>query len=373
MGGSLRLGRLFGIPFAINYTWFIIFFIVTISLAQYYFPSRYSWTEPTYWVVGIVTSLLFFASVVIHELSHSFVAWRNGIPVKSITLFIFGGVAQITREATTPGVELIMAAAGPAASLILALFFWVIAFLFGGLSQPLGAVAQWLALINVSLGIFNLAPGFPLDGGRVLRSILWGATGDYRRATRIASIVGQAMAYLLILTGVFIIFTGDWINGLWLAFIGWFLENAAQASYRQVVLRDTLRGHTASELMTQDCSMVSPDMSVGELVRDYIMTKPQRCFLVTVGSDLSGIMTLHNVKQVPQERWDTTPLSQAMTPMEKLKIASPSDDAMSILERMDEEDINQMPVVDDGQVVGMIGRDNLLRFIRIRSELGMGP
>ncbi len=371
MGSSLRLGKLFGIPFALNYTWFIIFFILTVSLAQYYFPSRYFWSEPTYWVVGVITSLLFFASVVTHELSHSFIAWRNGIPVKSITLFIFGGVAQITKEAATPAIELVMAAAGPASSLAMALLFWIVAVFLGDVSEPVGAVAQWLAIMNLSLGLFNLAPGFPLDGGRVLRAVLWGATGNYRRATRIASIMGQGMAYLLIFVGVFIMFMGNWVNGLLLAFIGWFLDNAAQSSYRQVVLRDTLRGYTARDLMTKDCPTVPPDMSVGELVRSHILTKPHRCFLVTDGDKLSGIMTLHNVRQVSPERRDVTPLTHAMTPLARLKVARPEDDAVTILDMMDEEDINQMPVIEDGQVVGMIGRDNLLRFIRVRSELGM--
>lgn len=372
MSSSLRLGKLFGIPFGINYSWFIIFAIVTASLALGYFPSEYRhWSPLQSWVVGIATSLLFFASVVAHELAHSIVSIAFGIPVKSITLFLFGGVSQISREAARPRSELIMAAAGPATSLAIAAFFGAISFITSGFSEHLSALAAWLGIINVALALFNMVPGFPLDGGRVLRAILWGMTGNYKRATRIASLSGQGVAYLLIFAGVYLMLRGNLPNGLWLMLIGWFLENAASASYRQVELREALQGYKAAELMTQDCPSVPRDLTLGDLVRRHIFLTGRRCFLVSGDGRLEGMVTLREVKKVPQERWDTMTVAQAMLPAEKLHVARYDEDALTILERMDEEDINQMPVTKDGEVVGMIGRDNLLRFIRTRSELRM--
>ena len=350
MGASLRLGRLFGIPLRLHITWFVIFVLVTVSLSLYEFPNRYPfWPSGQYWVVGIATSLLFFASVLVHELAHSLIAIHSGIPVKSITLFVFGGVAQIAREADRPGVELVMSAAGPVMSLLIAALFtglWVIT---RGISEPLSALGMWLGRINLILAIFNLMPAFPLDGGRVLRSLIWGATGNYRRSTRIASLVGQGIAYLMIFVGIMLVFGGNLPFGLWIAFIGWFLANAASASYRQVVFRDSLKGFTASDLMTRDCPSVASQLTLRELVQDHILRTSRRCFLVTENGQLGGIVTLHNIRGVPQQRWDTTTIGQVMTPIEKLKMVHPNDDALGILERMDGEDVNQMPVVEEAE------------------------
>ncbi|MBI2305089.1 MAG: site-2 protease family protein [Chloroflexi bacterium] len=371
MRASIRLGSLFGIPLGINYTWFIIFVLVTLSLALHYFPSTYpQWPARTYWVIGIATSVIFFASVVAHELAHSLVSMANGVPVKSITLFIFGGVAEIGEEARRPSGELVMALAGPLASLVIAVFFTLMWLLLTPINEPLAALSNWLIRINLLLAIFNLIPGFPLDGGRVLRSIIWWISGNYRQATRFASYAGQGIAYLFILGGIFIMFSGDWLNGLWFALIGWFLDSAAAGGYRQAVLQDNLRGYTAGDLMTQDCVMVPLDLSVGDLVRHHILPTARRCFIVTQGDHLEGIMTLHNVKSIPQDRWDITSVSQAMTPASQLKTAHLKDNALSVLQKMDEADISQMPVVEGGKVVGMVARDNLLRFIRMRAELG---
>lgn len=370
MSASFRLGKILGIPIGVNYSWFIIFAIVTLSLAGHYFPNNNpGWSPITYWVVGIATSLLFFASVVVHELAHSAVSIAGGTPVKSITLFIFGGIAQIGREAASPLSELLMAVAGPLTSLGLAAFFGVLWVLARFLSEPLEALAGWLALINLSLGLFNMLPGFPLDGGRVLRSLLWWLTGNFRRATRIASLAGQGTAYLLIFGGILIIFRGNWLDGLWVAFIGWFLENAAEGSYRQVLLRDSLAGFTAGDLMSSECLSVPSHLSVGQMVREFILPKSSRCFLVTQEGLLQGIVTLHDIRGVPQSRWETTPISAVMTPLERLKMARLDEEATSLLERMDEADINQMPVVHQGKVVGMVTRDRLLRYIRTRTEL----
>lgn len=372
MNASLRLGKLFGIPLELSYTWFFIFAMVTLSLATYYFPSNYPlWSPTAYWLVGLATSLLFFASVVAHELAHSLVARARGIPVRSITLFIFGGVASITREARQPGGELLMALVGPLASVVLAGLFGALWLLTRGVSQPLAALARYLGWINLSLALFNLIPGFPLDGGRVLRSIIWWLTGDIRQATRLASLVGQGVAALFIIVGLGMTVTGRWANGLWLIFIGWFLENAAVRSYQQLVLRQALKGVTVAEVMSRDCVTVPAKTTLTRLVYDYLLDTGRRCFFVADEGKLRGLLTVHNVKGVPQSRWDEVTVAQAMVPYDALKKASPRDDALDVLERMDEEDINQMPVVEEGRLVGLVGRDRLLHFVRTRLELGL--
>jgi Zn-dependent protease len=371
MNGSIRLGKVLGIPVLIHYSWLFIFALVTLSLSGFYFPQTYpTWSTRLCWGVGVATSLLFFASVLAHELSHSLVSMRFGVPVKSITLFIFGGVARIGREPIQARGELLMALAGPVSSLVLAGIFWVVSLLAAPVSQPIKALAEYLALINALLAVFNLIPGFPLDGGRVLRSILWGATKDFRRATRYATLLGQGIAFLFILGGILLAFlTRDWVSGLWLAFIGWFLENAASSSYRQAVLLDALKGVTVAEVMTQDCPLVPPDLSVRELVDGNILRSGRRCFMVASGEKLEGMMTLHNIKAVPNTLWSTTPLSQAMTPIGQVQTASPNEEMVTLLERMDSQDINQLPVVEGGRLLGIVARDNILRFIRIHSEL----
>jgi len=367
MGSAFNLGRLFGIQVRLHFTWFIIFVLVTVSLV---YPN---WLHLLSWIMGIATSLLFFASVLAHELAHSLVGRVNGVTIKSITLFIFGGMAHMTREATMASAEFKMAAAGPACSLAIGGLFGLLWFLTRGILEPLAIMALWLAQVNVLLALFNLIPGFPLDGGRVFRSILWRSTGNYVRSTRIATRVGRGVGYLFILGGIVMMFLlpQAWFNGLWLAVIGWFLESAASASYRQVQWREALQGFTAADVMTSDYPVVSSDITVGQLVQRYVIPSGCRFFMVADGDRLQGILTLHNIKSVPQQDWDAIPVREIMTGSDKLKIAYPNQDALSIMEQMDDSDINQMPVASEGRVVGLVARDNLIRFLRIRSELGM--
>ncbi|MBA7620257.1 putative zinc metalloprotease Rip3 [subsurface metagenome] len=381
MSRAFNLGKVFGIPFRLHYTWFIIFILVTVSLSWQVFPALYpGWASLTYWVTGIVTSLLFFASVLAHELAHSLIARINGIPVKSITLFIFGGVAQITREAARPGAELKMAAAGPACSLVIGGLFALVWFFTEGVIEPIAALAFWLAQINVVLAIFNLIPGFPLDGGRVFRSLIWRLTGNYKRSTQIAVRVGQGVGYTFIglgITAALLSLFGrapfglTLFSGLWLTFIGWFLENAASASYHQVKWRDALHGFSASQVMTAVYPAVPPNITVRELVQGYIFTSGHHLFMVADEGRLVGILTLDNIKSVPQPSWEATQVKEVMTPVDKLRVAHPDQDALSILEQMEEDDINQMPVVSGDRVIGLITRDNLIRVLRLRFELGV--
>ena len=371
MGNAFNLGKLFGIQFRLHYTWFIVFVLVVVSLSTQYFPATNpGWSRLTYWSIGIIASLLLFASVVAHELAHSLVARVKGIPVKSITLFIFGGVAQITSEATKASTEFIMAAVGPACSLVIGGVFALIWLFTKSTYEPVAVMALWLAYVNGVLAVFNLIPGFPLDGGRVFRSLLWRFTGNYRRSTLIATQVGRGVGYLFIAGGISVMFLlHAWFSGLWLVFIGWFLENAASTSYRQAQWRERLLGVTATQVMTVDLPVVPSNVTVNHLVQGYVFTSGRHFFLVADDGKLKGLLTLHNIKSVPQQDWDTTQVKEIMTPVDDLKSASPDQEALSILEQMIEDDINQMPVVREGRVIGLITRDNLLRLLRTRSEL----
>ena len=370
--GGIPLGSFFGVSIRLHYSWFIIFALVTWALAAGYFPTAYpDWNQATYWGIGLATSLLFFASVLAHELSHSVVALGAGIPVKSITLFVFGGVSQISKEPERPGVEFRMALAGPLSSLVIAGIFWGIRVATIDVSQPATALAFWLAWINAVLAGFNLIPGFPLDGGRVLRSIIWWRRNNLVSATRVAATIGRGMGYLFIFGGIFWIFWGNWFQGLWIALIGWFLENAAAGSYQQVAFQDMLRGHKVSEVMTRDCPTVPPRLTIEQLVHDYILGTGRRCFPVAENSHLLGLVTLNDVKGVSRDERLTKTVQETMTPLAKLKSVRPSDDLAEVMHLLTSEDINQLPVIENDTIVGMIARDNLLSFIRTRSELGM--
>lgn len=374
--GGIPIGRAFGIQLRLHYSWFVIFALVTWALAASYFPTTYpGWSLSAKIIAGLITSLLFFGSVLAHELMHSVVAQHQGIPVRSITLFILGGVSQISGEPKQPGEEFRMAIVGPLTSLIIGGIFWLIWFELKSspsLSyQYVSGVSYWLGYINIILAVFNLIPGFPLDGGRVLRSIIWGANHNLRGATRIASNIGRGVGYLFIFGGVVLIFSGNFFNGIWIALIGWFLESAAAGSYRQVALRDILRGHTVSEIMTKDCLMVSSDITVEKLVNEFVLTSGRRCFPVVVEGRVLGLVTLHNIKAIPREQWSLKKVREVMTPMANLKWVQPGDELSHALQVLTENDVNQLPVIQDSNIVGMIGRDNVINFVEVRSGLGV--
>ncbi len=375
MGGKgITFGRVFGIMLKLNPSWFVIFALVTWALVAGWFPSNYpEWSLAEGIAAGVLTSLLFFASVLAHELMHSVVAQGRGMKVKSITLFIFGGVSEITEEPKKPGDEFLMAIAGPLTSLVLGgLLFglWFVTKSLTGAGEFVAAVAYWLGIINLSLGGFNLIPGFPLDGGRVLRSILWGRSGNLRSSTRTASTIGRVVAYLFIFVGVFYVFTGNWVNGIWLALIGWFLDNAAVGSYRQVQLNDLLSGHKVSEAMTRDCVVVAPGVTADQIINEYALTKGQQCFPVVEGDKLEGMVTFDSLRSVAKEaRRDKTAV-QIMTPLAKLRSVSLSDDLTRVLAIMTETDAPQVPVIEGGRVVGLISRERLLSFIDLQANLG---
>lgn len=370
IGQSVKLTTIRGIEVGIHYSWFIIFFLITVSLTARFSAEHPQWTLAEHYGIGIATSLLFFVSILLHELAHSFVALAKGIPVRSITLFVFGGVAQIGREPDRPMTEFQIAIAGPIASALLAVAFGTVAVLAGDRSEHLAALGGWLASINLLLAAFNLLPGFPLDGGRLFRAALWQVTSNLARATRIAARAGQAMGYAFIFFGIWTGFTANWFGGLWLAFIGWFLLNAAQESVAHVSVRSALSGLRAEDVMARDLPAVDDRLSLAGLVHDHVFRTGRRCFVVARNGRLEGIATLHHIKAVPQERWPDTAVGDVMTPAANVRVTAPETPLLDVLRIMEGEDINQMPVVSGDRLVGMLTRDHVLRVLSARMELG---
>ena len=365
---GIRIGRIFGIAIYLHSSWFLIFALITLSLRTQFTAQHPSWSPAQHWMLGVITSLLFFGSVMFHELSHSLVAKHYKIPVASITLFVFGGLARIGREPSSARQEFNIAIAGPISSFFLSAVFYFVGRYSGDL-EMVGATSRWLAEINFMLAAFNLAPGFPLDGGRVLRSIAWRITDDFSKAARIASRTDQLFAYVMIFAGIWIALQGNWFGGLWWVFIGWFLLSAAQESYAQVAIRNTLAGVNAADIMSQDVPTMPRDLSLENYVHEVLRTG-RRCHIVTGDGAPVGLVTFHAAQGIPRDEWPNTSIQAAMRPMDKIKWAAPSEPVLSVLERMQAEDINQMPVLEDGRVVGMIARDSILRVLRARLEVG---
>jgi Zn-dependent protease/predicted transcriptional regulator len=364
---GIPLGRIFGIPIYLHISWFIIFLLITLSLAVQFRSQHPNWTAQQHWILGLVTSALFFASVVFHELSHSIVAKLYKIPVQSITLFVFGGLSRIARDPSNAKQEFNVAIAGPLSSLFLAgCFFLVWKYVSAG--EMVHAASQWLWEINLALALFNLLPGFPLDGGRVLRSLVWGFTRDFTRATRIAAMSGKFFAYAMITIGLWQALNGKWVDGLWLAFIGWFLLSAAQESYVHVALRNMLAGVRAQDIMTTDVPTVPRDMSIEEYVQEVFRTG-RRCHVAVAGEEPVGLITLASARSVPRNEWQSMAVQAAMLPADKIHWARPEEPALGVLQRMQTEDINQMPVISDHHIVGMISRDTILRVLQTRLQV----
>jgi Zn-dependent protease/CBS domain-containing protein len=388
MRSGFRIGRLFGINIYVDWSWLLIFFLVTWNLATSFTQVHPTWAPALIWGVAIVAALLFFTSVLAHELAHSVVAQMQDIPVRNITLFLFGGVSNIQQEPKSPRAEFLMAIVGPFTSIVLGIVFLLAAGAAGGLPpnaatdpsaalaglDPITTILLWLGPVNILLGLFNLIPGFPLDGGRVLRAALWAVTGSFRTATRWASGVGQVVAWLLILTGIATIFGvqvpffgSGFVGGLWLAFIGWFLSSAAIQSEQQLILHDVLEGVPASRLMRSNVPTVPPTISVAELVHHYVMGTDERAFPVMDGDRLVGLITLEDIRKVAREAWDTTSANAIMTPAEELTSVTPQTDAAEALDKLQQRDVRQLPVVSEGHLVGMVRRRDIMRWLQLRS------
>ena len=369
MEPNIKLGKLFGIEIGVNYSWFIILFLITFFFWNTFNSQQPDWPASWHMITAIVTSFLFFSSLLAHEMSHSLLALSKGLPVHSITLFIFGGVSRIEKEAMNAATEFWVGAVGPISSAVIAGLFHVFERIIGDPDSPLGAMFGWLAVINLSLAVFNLIPGFPLDGGRMLRALIWWATGSRHKATRVASAIGQGFAYLLIVFGIILIFVGkEFLSGIWMSFIGWFLLDAARSSDQAAVFERAMKGARARDVMSADAPTVPAEISLSNFLDDYLMRSGRRCFIVTGEGRLLGLMTPHELKALPREQWAGVTVGQAMRPFETMRWVEPNADLRQVLEVMENEDLNQVPVVSEGRLEGLIRRENILRFIKTRAE-----
>ena len=374
LGNSVRLFRIAGIDVGVHVSWLVIFGLVTWSLAVGVFPTvpgLEGRAVVEYWLLGAITAILLFASVVVHELAHSLVAKSRGLEVRSITLFIFGGVSNLAGEAKKPSTEFVIAVVGPLTSFAIAAVVLAVNLAISP-GARVGAVLSYLVFINVALGLFNLVPGFPLDGGRVLRAIAWNWTGSLRRGTEIAAFVGQLVAWGLLLWGFYrILAENDLFGGIWIGAIGWFLQNAAQSSLQQVLIEQRLRGARVADVVEPDTTVVAPDVSVMTLIEDYFLRGNRRAVPVVADGRLTGMVTLGDVKEVPRERWASTTVAEVMGGRDGVVSVSSRSTLQRALEALAEGDFEQVPVVDDGTLVGVVTRADIVRQIQLREALDL--
>ncbi len=368
---SIKLFKIFGIEIRLDYSWFIIFALFTYYFGFYYFPSFLpGLNKGLLALITIITVVLFFLSVLIHEISHSVVAIRKGTPVERITLFLFGGMAQIEKEPETPYSEFIMAIAGPAASFILAAVFGAIWFFTRNI-DPIGVPVGYLAIINIILGVFNLLPGYPLDGGRVLRSIIWKVTGNLKRATFIASTAGRVLGFMIIAVGIYFIFTGNFLNGIWLSFIGWFLQSSAQRGYRQVIFETSIRGIKVGSVMNENIVYVVKDITIQDLVDDYFMRYRFGRFPVIEDEETQkfiGIISLHDVKGIPRNEWPAVRVGEIVKAVSESEKAAVSMEISEAIKKMSKNNLSHLVVMSGDRLRGIITKSDVMSFIKIRSE-----
>lgn len=377
MQASIKLIRVFGIQLGLHYSWLIIALLVTLSLAAQFSAVNADWGTGVIWTTAIITGLLFFTAIVLHELAHALVARLRGLPVRSITLFALGGVALIEKESGDAATEFWMGIAGPIMSAVIGILCLLAALALGWSPEtqilapqtPLVAALVWLGYINIALAVFNMLPGFPLDGGRVLRAILWWALDDVNRATRIASRVGQFTAIFFIVWGIYQFFAGGGFGGLWIAFIGWFLLNAAGSSYAQNEINENLRGVRVSDVMRHDCETVDADLNLRIFVNEYMLKTGRRCFFVMEGERFTGIVTPREVAEISPNEWTQKTVGEIMRPFDDLQKVKPETPLSEALEKMGRGDVNQLPVISNNRLAGVISRQHILETIRTRAEL----
>lgn len=366
---GIPIGRIFGISIDLDYSWFLIVGLLAWMLAVSYYPAEFKgWSPAEYWLVGAATALLLFVSVLIHELAHSIMAKRFGLAVPRITLFLFGGVAQMAAEPPGPAAEFWIALVGPVTSLALAAVFWGLKPLLAA-SQPLFALVEYLATLNLVLALFNLIPGFPLDGGRVLRAVAWRFTGSYLRATTAAALTGRFFGFLLIFIGAWQAFSSNLIGGMWIAFIGWFLESAAGSQLQQEVLKNLLGGHKVRDAMQRNFVQAPSQVSLQDLVDQFILPSNVSYVVLTQFDVPAGLATLAQIQDVPREEWSTTPARTIMIPLEKLNTTEPDAILWSAFEKMGRDGVNELPVLEGGQVVGVLSREDVVHYLSLLQSL----
>jgi Zn-dependent protease/CBS domain-containing protein len=389
MDRGFHVGRIFGININVDWSWLLIFGLVAWNLSAVFGQYHSDWGPVLRWGIAIAAALLFFGSVLAHELAHSITARNQGIPVRSITLFLFGGVSNIQRNPSSPRAEFLITIVGPITSIVLGIIFVLLANVTAGSVQlsmsnpqqlisqlnPLTTLLIWLGPVNIIVGLFNMIPGFPLDGGRVLRSIFWVITDNLRQATRWASWIGQGVAWLMIGAGIAMafgvripFFGQGLINGLWLAFIGWFLNSASIQSYHQILVQDVLEGVPVEKMMRKGAPTVSPNSSVNSLVHDHIMGTDDHSFPVLDEDELVGLVTLQDVREVSRDKWEQVTVRQIMTPRDQLVTATPDEDASDAMTELSQRDVRMLPVLDHGKLVGVLRRRDIVRWMQIQSD-----
>jgi Zn-dependent protease/CBS domain-containing protein len=383
---GLSLGKVFGVGLRIDWSLLIIFALIVFELGAAVFPTWHpEWGAALNWTMALAAAVLFFASILVHELAHALVAKSQGIPVRRITLFLFGGLTQLEGEPRSPKAEFWMAVVGPVVSAVIGLAATFIgAALVGAPMQtamesgdplaiqaayadagPFATLLLWLGPINLLLGIFNIIPGFPLDGGRVLRSIIWGLTDDLRKATRWASLIGQAFAWTLMVFGVLNFFAGAWTSGLWLLLIGWFLNNAARVSYQQLLVRQALENIPVTQVMRSSFVTISPELSVEQFMREHALASDQRVFPIEVDGYLLGTVSIDQVRHVPKQEWPNATVEQIMIARAQLPALPPDAGAEQALFELARNDVDQLVILEGRKLLGLVRREDLLRWLDI--------
>jgi Zn-dependent protease/predicted transcriptional regulator len=369
MRPSITFGKIFGIEVGLHYSWLLIALLIVMSLAGQFSAKHSDWSQTVVWSISILTALCFFAALVAHELSHALVARARGISTRSITLFALGGVASIEEEPHDPKTEFWVGIIGPITSAVIGGLCLLLSKVFAPTSQtPLSEMLRWLGYINLTLAAFNLIPGFPLDGGRILRALIWWFTKDAAKSTRTAARVGQFVAICFIGLGIFRFFSGEGFGGLWIAFIGWFLLQAASATRMQNELTGILDGVRVRELMAQDCATVDANANLHQFIEENLLRSGRRCFVVQSGGEILGLITPHEVKAVERQLWPFKTVADVMLPLEQVHTVNPSTLVLEALETMGRDDVNQLPVMSDRHLDGVITRNNILEYLRTKAE-----
>ena len=371
MLGTFPIARIKGIRIEIHPSWLLILALLSWMLADSVFPDMYdTWSTAAYWVVGISAALLLFFTVLVHELAHAIVAERRGVPVPNITLFIFGGVSHLGKQPETSGGEFAIAVAGPLTSFAIAILSGAVALAASYWNEKVTGIFGYLAVVNLSLGVFNLVPGFPLDGGRILRSIAWRRTGNFARATRIAGSTGEAVAFIMIAIGAVLLLYGYVFDGLWLMLIAWFLTGAAKAETQGAVVESALAKLHVRDLMRTDYATVQPGISVQEVVDEHMLRHGERAVIVALDDAVQGIVTVADVRHAEREAWPSTPIRAVMTPRENVVTVSAEATALEALQTLSSKGVHQAPVLDAGRMVGLITTRQLMDRLQLAETLG---
>ena len=372
MKASIRLGSIAGVEVGLHYSWFLVFVLLSWSLSASFLPGRYAgWSAPTYWITGIASALLLFVSVLVHEMAHSLVARARGFPVSGITLFVLGGVSNLKADARRAKDEFVIATVGPLTSFVLSGVLWLLWLVLGDGRSPLDAVLFYLAFINALLGAFNMLPAFPLDGGRVLRSAIWAVTGSHTRATRISSLAGQVVGIGMMVLGVVqFLWGGNLISGIWLALLGWFLQNAAGRTQNEADVQAGVFGVKVKDVMASDVPTIDPGASIQDAVFGSLLRRGERALPVCDGGMVVGLLSLTDVKRLPRDQWPSRIVRSVMSAA-PLVTVGPDEDLAHAMDLLAGNGIHQLPVIEDGKLVGLISRSHVMQYLYSVRELGI--